>query len=159
MTFSAAKTEAIVFTHKHGGSLGFPSLRMGTRLLPFSDSVRYLGVILDSKLNFKEHITNQSKKAKRLLMAARGTLRKQCGPSPAETRWIYEAMVKPVVLYGSIVWGHKVSKDFKPFIRLQRLALMCMGYPRTVCWPRYTRFSQVPYLTKFPEKSGDRGLR
>ena len=60
-------------------------------------------------------------------MAATGTLRKQRGPSPEATRWIYEAMVKPVLLYGSIVWSHKVGRTFQPFIRLQRLAMMCMG--------------------------------
>ena len=127
LVFAPAKTVAVVFTHKHKGSTPFPKLRMGQVELPYADGVKYLGVFLDSKLTFKTHLTLQCKKATRLLMSARGIMSKLTGLSPKSTKWIYDAMVLPIVLYGALIWAHRVSRRFKPFIRLQRLAMMCMG--------------------------------
>ena len=66
-------------------------------------------------------------------MALKSAIGKLWGPIPAAIKWIYEAMVKPVVLYGALVWAHKIPKNFKPFIRIQRLAMLCTG-----CYPRST---------------------
>ena len=60
-------------------------------------------------------------------MAAKSSFGKLWGPVPKATRWIYESMVRPIILYGAIIWAHKIPKNFKPLIRLQRLALMCLG--------------------------------
>ena len=43
-------------------------------------------------------------------------------------KWLYEAMVKPVVLYGALVWAHKIPTNHKPLARLQRLAMLCLGF-------------------------------
>ena len=93
----------------------------------YSESAKYLGVILDRKLNFKEHVQTKSNKAKRFLMNVRNAMGKLWGPNVKSSRWIYTAMVRPIVTYGSIVWGHKAESLAKPLHRLQRLALLCTG--------------------------------
>ena len=65
-------------------------------------------------------------------MAAKSAFGKLWGPVPEAIKWIYEAMVKPIILYGSVVWAHKIPKNFAPLKRIQRLAMLCTGsYPRS----------------------------
>ena len=68
------------------------------------------------------------KKAVRLLFKARKAVGKDWGLSLATTKWIYEAIVRPSVLYCSIVWGHKVNQSVRPLVRVQRLALLMLGH-------------------------------
>ena len=127
LTFSLAKTVAVVFSLGRKGSKDFPPLKFGGQEIQYSNSVKYLGVTLDSKLTFKEHLLDKCKSATRLLMGARTIMSKLTGVSPSAARWIYQSMVRPIVLYGAIVWAHKVPPSFKPFIRLQRLAMLGTG--------------------------------
>ena len=66
-------------------------------------------------------------------MAAKAAFGKLWGPIPAAIKWIYEAMIKPIILYGSLVWAHKTSQHYKRLIRIQHLAMLCTG-----CYPRST---------------------
>ena len=61
-------------------------------------------------------------------MAAQGVIGKLVGPSPVSTKWIYESMIRPIILYGAVVWAHRIPKNFRPLIRIQRLAMMGMGH-------------------------------
>ena len=65
-------------------------------------------------------------------MAYKAAIGKLWGPSPSASHWTYMTMIKPLVLYGAIVWAHRIPNNFKPLIRLQRLALLCLGhFPRS----------------------------
>ena len=55
-------------------------------MIEYSNSVKYLGVRLDSKLTFKAHLEEISKKALRLLMAAKSVMNKLRGLSPISSR-------------------------------------------------------------------------
>ncbi len=46
LEFGADKTEVVVFTCKRLNTLGLPWLRMANRDLIYSDTVKYLGVLL-----------------------------------------------------------------------------------------------------------------
>ncbi len=63
----AEKTEAIIFTHKQLKIESLLCLHMGACDLDYSDTVRYLGISLDSKLIFGPHFREKAKKAIRLL--------------------------------------------------------------------------------------------
>ena len=86
LSFSPSKTVAVVFTHSTKGHSGFPHLKMGATMIEYSNSVKYLGVRLDSKLTFKAHLEEISKKALRLLMAAKSVMNKLRGLSPISSR-------------------------------------------------------------------------
>ena len=42
-------------------------------------------------------------------------------------KWLYTAVVRPMVMYGAPVWAYRVPVGCRPLLRLQRLALMLMG--------------------------------
>ena len=64
-SFSPDKTVVVVLTHKQAGNTDFPELGLGGSgaALEYSSSVKYLGIILDHKLTFKEHVREKCKKS------------------------------------------------------------------------------------------------
>ena len=92
------------------------------------DSVKYLGVTLDSKLNFKAHIKNKCKKATCLMSGIRLAIGQLLGPKPAVMRWAYQVLGRPRILYGAVVWAHRAASLSDTLRRLQREAMLSMGH-------------------------------
>ncbi len=67
LEFGAERTEAIIFTHKPLKTESLPHLCMGAHDLDYSDTVRCLGISLDSKPTFGPHIREKAKIAIRLV--------------------------------------------------------------------------------------------
>ena len=123
LEFNASKTAAILFTHKRKIPT-INKLKIGNQTVDYQKETRYLGIDLDSKLTYKTHIEGKIKKAKQFLMTFRGAIGQLWGPSPRMTIWAYNAMIKPMVTYGSIIWGHKITKNNQKINKLQRLAML-----------------------------------
>jgi ribonuclease HI len=106
---------------------------MYNKPIEYVQEAKYLGVIFDSKLTFKQHINTKFNKAKRLLFSAKAVTGEFWGPSPTLTKWLYTNIVRPTFTYGCLAWGHKTrSKTFaNKAKRLQRLGLKSLGPIRT----------------------------
>jgi hypothetical protein len=74
LTDNTDKTGFVVFTKKRKRRGFFEPYFFGARL-SFSGSVKYLGVTLDSRLAWKEHVEVKVKKTQNLLCACR----RECG--------------------------------------------------------------------------------
>ena len=77
-----------------------------------------------SKLTWNEHITNQCKKAKGILMQCRKAVGPTWGFTPKTMKWIYTAVVRPSLSYGAVIWinGLKTKKNITLLNSVQRLA-------------------------------------
>ena len=64
---SALKTHTVIITWRRKGEFSEPLAGNGTEI-SMRNSTKFLGVTLDSKLTWNEHIKNQCKKAKGILM-------------------------------------------------------------------------------------------
>ena len=111
-----------MFTRKHNYE-PVPLYLNGERL-EFVESFKYLGVIFDRKLKWKIHIKTQIKKAKNSLMIGKRMIGKKWGLGPKQAYWLYTAIVRPMLMYGSLVWiaGAKSAVIKKELIKVQRLA-------------------------------------
>ncbi|RVE41707.1 hypothetical protein evm_013638 [Chilo suppressalis] len=97
------KTELVLFTNKRKlPELQLPKL-FNTKL-SLSTQVKYLGVILDNKLNWASHIDIKTKKACIAFNQCRRLVGKKWGLSPKITLWLYTAVIRPSITYGSVVW-------------------------------------------------------
>ena len=85
---------------------------------------KFLGVTLDSKLTWNEHIINQCKKTKCILMQCRKTVRPTWGFTPKTMKQIYTAVVRPSISYGAVIWinGLKTKQNITLLNNVQRLA-------------------------------------
>ena len=128
LEFGADKTEVVVFTRKRLNTLGLPRLSMANRDLSYSDTVKYLGVLLDSKLTYGAHIREKVKKATRLLYCFKTSVGQLWGPSPYLTRWVLKGIVLPKIMYGAMVWVGKASNYKKHLDRVKRLDLLAMAH-------------------------------
>ena len=69
LTFNVDKTKAMLFTIRKNCKK--PNLYMNRKKIEYVDTFKYLGVTIDNKLRWTNHIENQVKKAKATLMIGR----------------------------------------------------------------------------------------
>ena len=133
LAINPRKTELVLFT-KSRSRAGFRAPRLGGVDLKLADQVKFLGVIIDSKLTWKQHIQTKSLKAVKALWLARRALGKTWGLTPQLTLWLYKAIVRPIVTYAAVVWWARVELDTAKAAlgRVQRLACLSItGAMRT----------------------------
>ena len=101
---------------------------MGGQDIQWSHDTKYLGITLNSKLNWSEHINNKIKKCKQLLMAFKSAIGRRWGPRPSLMKWAYTGMVRPILLYGAHIWGKDLTKQQTTnMAKLNRLACLLMA--------------------------------
>jgi len=102
--------------------------------LPFTKEAKYLGLVLDSRLNWERHLNNVIEKCTKSFWACKSMVGKNWGLSPKMTRWIYTQVIIPRLTYGCVVWWHRATiTNFKTKLsKLQRMAELCIaGTART----------------------------
>jgi hypothetical protein len=67
-------------------------------------SVKYLGVILDSWLAWREHVDVRVRKAQNLLWACRRACGGTWGLGPRVVHWLYTSVIRLTVTFASLVW-------------------------------------------------------
>ena len=127
LQFSSKKTEILLFTHKRNSDLGSLSLN-GTKL-ELSKEARLLGVTLDSKVTWKPHITRITRKATTALMRCRQIVAKTWGIKPSMMKWIYTAMIRPIMSYACVSWAGGLNKKYlvRKLTKVQRLACLMIS--------------------------------
>ncbi|XP_028161440.1 uncharacterized protein LOC114353581 [Ostrinia furnacalis] len=135
LSVNPGKTNAIAFT-KMRNTTGLGHLYLYGKQITWTNEVKYLGVILDKELTWRKHQDTVIAKAMRVLGMCRGAYGKTWGLSPRVMRWIYITMVRPIILYGSIVWW--------PRIRLQTCRTALGKLQRTACLAITSAFRTTP---------------
>ena len=85
---------------------------MDGKKLELSQSAKYLGLILDSKLNWKANIEERRKKAYNALYACKKCIGRNWGLQPKLIHWLYIMVVRPILTYGSLVWWTCTEKSY-----------------------------------------------
>ncbi|KAJ5264619.1 hypothetical protein N7505_007412 [Penicillium chrysogenum] len=116
-TFEAEKTAIIHFAPKTRKSDHDPFTIKGQTVVP-QDHVKILGLLMDTRLKYKEHIARAASKG----LEAAMELRRLRGLTPASARQLFTSTVAPVVDYASNVWMHACKdKAMGPINRVQRV--------------------------------------
>ena len=159
LKLSHLKTHCVMFTKRRNWSFSRP-LKVDGIEIEVQKSTKFLGIILDSKLSWNEHIENVCKKAKGILMQCRKAVGPTWGFKPATMRWVYEVMVRPVLGYGATIWlnGSPVYKGRPPKSRIFKpppLPLSgCVRISKTTPPPRtsasgFSNFTHFSIFTHF----------
>ena len=129
LSLNISKTNFIIFHANNKPKLPVTIL-INNKAVDEVDHVKYLGIIIDSKLTFKKHIDELKKKISRSI----GVMYKL---RPFVTTKIlsniYYAIVYPFLLYGITIWGNASKALLTPLFILQkkfvRMATYNDGYP------------------------------
>ena len=102
----------IVFSKKRS-DIQLPTLRFNNNTLTPTNSHKHLGMILDSKLNFKNHLSEKISKANKGI----GIIRRLYNFLPrASLVNIYRAFVRPHLDYGDIIYDNSSNATFSQMI-------------------------------------------
>ena len=100
-TFSAPKTTAILFRQglRHIDESHLPTLMLGNERINKTNCVKYLGVMLDDKLNLKTHVDYVKSRAIRRLSILKCIAGKGNGADRTILIRIYKSLIRPILEY------------------------------------------------------------
>ena len=126
LSVNPSKTVLVLFT-KNRNLLGVRDLVLFNSNLTTSSEVKYLGLVFDSKLDWKKHLSNRILKACRIYGQCRKLFGLSWGLKPKYIYWMYSMLIIPYLMYGCAVWWQRgeVSVVRNQLNHLQRMC--CLG--------------------------------
>ena len=93
------------------------------KLLEQVNTIKYIGIIFDNKLTFREHVNYISEKCCKLIFQLSKSAKLTWGLQHKALKIIYTGGILPLILYGASVWRDvlKIKCYRNKLIRLQRL--------------------------------------
>ncbi|CAK1546358.1 unnamed protein product [Leptosia nina] len=108
LTFAAHKTKAIVFTNKL--KYRDPDIIFNNTKIKLEKEIKILGLTIDRKLTFENHVNNIIKKTTKLHNYVSKAAKVNWGLNPEIIKTIYTAVLEPIILYASPAWGDAANK-------------------------------------------------
>jgi len=87
------------------------SVYTNNKILEQIQSIKYLGTIIDTKLNFRDHIMHISSKCNKVIHALPKPAKQNWGLSHVAIHTIYIGAILPLPLYGAPVWIEALKKE------------------------------------------------
>ena len=121
--FEPTKSQAMTATLRRTG-LDLPPLLFGGTLVPETTTITLLGVKVDAKLTFSDHLRSVATRARQRL----GVLNRAAHIlTPAGRTTVYKAFVRPVMEYAPLVWMGAAQSHLQRLNNVQRRALHAIG--------------------------------
>jgi hypothetical protein len=143
---NASKTESILFTKSSKMNKMKDQNRISfNNELDWKNSVKYLGVTLDSKLTFKANIAENHLKARKAMASVYCLLKKTSTLSLHCKLTLYRSYIRPIMIYACPVFANCADCHMR---RLQVLQNKCLRMVRNA--PYRTRISTLHQKSKIP---------
>lgn len=143
------KTEAIMFTHSRilRREMQKPENRIKFQdtYLEWKSSIRYLGVLLDSKLIYRENIENNIKKAKKAISFLYPLLKKHNSLNIKTKLVLYKSYILPLLTYACPVWINTAKTHMN---KIQVMQNKCLRMVHSA--PYSTRIADLHKKFKVP---------
>jgi hypothetical protein len=99
------------------------NIKMNDETIPLCTSTKYLGLTLDSRLNWKKHLIEVTNKARSTFWALNYLLSKRSRLNMGNKLLLYKAVIRPQLAYGAAVWGHACKTHMQIIERFQNVLL------------------------------------
>jgi ribonuclease HI len=122
LSINPSKAVIIPITHRYKYN-DLKPLKLFNSIVNYSKEAKYLGVILDTRLNWEAHLNYILNKTIRSFWACKSMVGKTWGLTPKMTRWIYNQILIPKLTYSCVVWWHRtrVTQFSEKLNKLQRM--------------------------------------
>lgn len=148
------KTEAIVFFKKRNQ---WPKITLYDTPIDWKNEVKYLGVILDNKLNFSTHVNKAIEKYNNAFRAQYSLICRNSTLSMKNKLIIYLTYLRPIITYASPIWASTTKTNLNKLQVLENKTL------RMICNAKwYFRNTEIkialniPPLNKFIRKISEK---
>ncbi|KAL0852573.1 hypothetical protein ABMA27_016991 [Loxostege sticticalis] len=108
LKFAPQKTKAMLITRKLKHDT--PHLHMAGQPIGYSRKIKILGLTIDEKLTFNDHVSSLCQKAAGISKQLTRAAKVSWGLNPEVVRAIYVAVVEPVIMYAASAWAPASSK-------------------------------------------------
>ena len=110
INFNGNKSKVMLITRRKRKENKGIAVYMNKRLEQVQ-TIRYLGIIIDSKIIFRTHILNTSQKCTKLIHALSKSATMKWGLSHKALHTIYKGAILPLMTYGVQVWIKALEKE------------------------------------------------
>lgn len=108
-----------------------------------ANSIKYLGITLDDKLNFKNHIDILSKRVRKIIGVIK---RLRNSASRVIIKYVYTAICQPLLTYCITVWGNAAKSVLITVERAQRSVLKVM-FKKPYRYPTDSLYKEAQVLS------------
>ena len=125
LTLNIKKTQVILFKAKNKKIKEPLTFRINGEEIKQESSTKFLGINIDSKLIWKQHIAYIQDKISKIT----GILCKtRHYVSLKVLRMLYYALIYPYLHYGNIIWAKKYQSSLDPLIKLQKKIISIISW-------------------------------
>lgn len=96
---------------------------LNQQIIPQKDSAKYLGMHLDSRLNWKHHVRQKKLQIKQKMHKLYWLVGRHSELDLTSKRLLYVSIVKPIWIYGIQLWGCASKSNIEIIQRCQSIAL------------------------------------
>lgn len=156
LKFNASKTQ-ILNVGRGSEMANKPLILMDGQQVPFTDTIKYLGVILDHQLLFCAHINDACQRTRLAVNRFVRYAGSNWGFGPLAMKTIWTRALEPALTYASPVWAHRAGIDInkRRLKTVQRLALLraTRSYRTVSHEALYTLSGVTPIVLRIQELS------
>ncbi|KAE9534048.1 hypothetical protein AGLY_008784 [Aphis glycines] len=106
LLIAVEKTQAVLFTNKYKYTL--PKLTINGVPITFTNDMLYLGMVVDRRLSFREHVQRAANKTAGIVTRLSRIMPNLGGPKECRRRLLV-AVAHSVLLYGAPTWAHSLE--------------------------------------------------
>ena len=130
LTLNVSKSKYMIIRRGYRKSDNIFSLKFNGKKMEQCSTYKYLGLHIDEKLNWKNHVKYLCEKLSKMC-GIFAKLRHCC--NKALLRTIYFALVESHLQYCNIIWGSASEKTLAPLVKLQDkiIRIICFAQPET----------------------------
>lgn len=101
------KTQVIFFTNRRAQQyLPHRTIRYNNENIEWSSTIKYLGVVLDKKLKYKNHIDHIGEKTQKIIRCLYPLINRKSKLHFRNKMLIYKSIFRPIITYGCPVWSN-----------------------------------------------------
>lgn len=123
--FSDTKTEAVVFSRKHNKNIIKPELVIGNNKINFAENYKFLGMVMDRKLKWNDHIQYIHGKADKSLNVIRMLSGTDFGSDISMLIRMHKALVIFLMDYGSFLFQNASGTSLKTLDVINNRGMRC----------------------------------
>jgi hypothetical protein len=130
LSLNVDKTHIMIFGKKNITSHPPIDIKIDGKTLTVLEKTKFLGIILDSGLTWKDHVNYLTKKLSKsigVLSIARKAL------SQKTLLQLYHAFISPYLNCCILIWGNAPASSLWPVLRLQKLAIRIVANAMQFC--------------------------
>ena len=146
------KSQSITFSSRR--KLLNKSITLNNIIIPRANTVKYLGVLFDTRLTWSQHITETVKKGRQAIGMLYPLISKGSRMSKHNKILLYRQVVRPMLTYGSVVWGTAAHEHISKLQVIQnRFLKLALEAPYRTSTAQIHEESGIDYISVYIKKA------